>query len=91
MHYKKTVRKLYDTGWKKSYHTSVDFSMIGYGCGVFKYPQLFFEYLDMYQVLPRSYLISFGGGHGYKLILKNGCQTWQVKQKHLSWVVLNPG
>ena len=46
--------------------------MLGYGCGVSRYPQFFVEDLDMYQVLPRPYLASFGGGPGYKLILKMG-------------------
>ena len=49
--YKKTVRKLHDTGWKNSYHTFVDVSFLGYGCGVSQYPQFFVEDLDMYQVL----------------------------------------
>ena len=39
MSYKNKVRELPDTGWKKSYHTSADASMIGYGCGVSQYPQ----------------------------------------------------
>ena len=39
MNYKKTVRKLHDTGWKNSYHTSVDVSMLSYGYGVSQYPQ----------------------------------------------------
>ena len=68
MNYKKTVRKLHDTGWKNSYHTSADFSMLGYEFGVSKYPPLFVEDLDMYQVLPRPYLISFYGGPGDKFI-----------------------
>ena len=62
------MRKLHDTGWKNSYHTSADVYMLGYGCGVTQYPQLFVEDLDMYQVLPRPYLRSFGGGPGDKLI-----------------------
>ena len=70
MNYTKTVRKLYDTGWKNIYHTSADVYMLGYGCGVSQYPQLFVDYLDMYQVLPRPYLRSFYGGPGEKLIIK---------------------
>ena len=38
MNYKKTLRTLHDTGWKNSYHTSADVSMLGYGCGVSQYP-----------------------------------------------------
>ena len=53
MNYKKTVRKLRDTGWENSYHTSYDVSIIGYGYAVSQYPQFFVEDLDMYQVLPR--------------------------------------
>ena len=33
MNYKKKVRKFHDTGWKNSYHTSADVSMLGYGRG----------------------------------------------------------
>ena len=62
MTYKETVRKLHNTGWKKSYHTSADVSMLGYGCGVSMYPQFFVEYLKIYQMLPRRYIISFDGG-----------------------------
>ena len=43
MKYKKTVRKFHDTGWKNSYHTSADVSMLSYGCGVSQYPQFFVE------------------------------------------------
>ena len=50
MNYKKIVRKLHDTGWKKSYHTSDDASMIGYGCGVSQYPQFFVEDLDIFKI-----------------------------------------
>ena len=53
MNYKKTVRKFHDTGWKNSYHTSDDVSMLGYGYDVSQYPQLFDEDLDIYQILPR--------------------------------------
>ena len=62
------MRKLHDTGWKNIYHNSADVSMLGYGCGVSQYPQLFVEDLYMYQVLPSPYLRSFDGGTGDKLI-----------------------
>ena len=67
------MRKLHDTGWKKSYHTFDDVSMLGYGCGVSQYPQFFVEDLDIYHMLPRPYLRSFDGVPGDKLIIKNGC------------------
>ena len=66
------MRKLHDTGWKNSYHTSADVSMLGYGCGVSQYPQFFVEYLFMYHMLPRPYLRYFDGGTGDKL-RKIGC------------------
>ena len=72
MNYKKKVSKFHDTGWKNSYHTSADVSMLGYGCGVSQYPQLFVKDLDMYQMLPHPYLRSFDGGPGEKLIIKIG-------------------
>ena len=60
------MRKLHDTGCKNSYNTSADVSIPGYGCGVSQYPQFFVEDLDMYQMWPRTYLISFDGGPGFK-------------------------
>ena len=67
MNYKQTVRKLHNTVWKNSYHTSADVSMLVYGFGVSMYPQLFVEYLYIYHILPRSYLRSFDGGLGDKI------------------------
>ena len=64
--------------------------MLGYGCGVSQYPQFYAKYLDLYQVLPRPYLWSFDSGPGEKFNKKNGCYTWQVKQKHFSVDVLDP-
>ena len=68
MNYKETVRTLHDNGWKNSYHTYADVSMLGYGCGVSMYPQFFVEDLDIYQMLPRRYLRSFDGGPGGKVL-----------------------
>ena len=42
--------------------------MIGYGCGVSQYPEFYVIYLNMYQVLPCQYLLSFDDGHGDMLI-----------------------
>ena len=44
--------------------------MHGFGCGVSQYPHFFVEDLDMYQVLPRPYLISSDGFPGDKLLKK---------------------
>ena len=63
-----TLRKLHNTGWKNSYHTFDDVSMLGYGCGVSQYPQFFVKDLDVYQVSQRPYLRYFGGLPGDKLI-----------------------
>ena len=41
--------------------------MLGYGCGVSMYPQFFVKDLDLYQMLPRPYLIYFDGGPRDKL------------------------
>ena len=68
MNYKETVRKLHNTGLKNSYHSSADVSMLGYGCGVSMYPQLFVEDLDTYQMLPRPYLRSFSGSPGDQVL-----------------------
>ena len=70
MNDKQTVRKLHNTGWKNSYHTSADISMLGYGCGVYMYPQFFVEDLDIYQMLPYPYLRFFYGGPGDKGLKK---------------------
>ena len=80
MNYKQTVRKLHNTGWKNSYHTSADVSMIGYGCGVSMYPQFFVEDLDIYQMLPRPYLRAFDDGLGDKLMK----QKWVLKLANLA-------
>ena len=68
MNYKEKVRKLHNTGWKNSYHTSADVSMLGCGWGVSMYPQFFVEDLDIYQMLPRPYLRSFDVGPGYQVL-----------------------
>ena len=68
MHCKKKMRKLHYTGLGESYHNSADVSMLGYGCGASQYTQFFVEYVDIYQVLPRTVLKSFDGGPGDKLI-----------------------
>ena len=70
MDYKKTVKTLHDTCWKKTYFISADVSMLGYGCCVSQYPQFFVKDLDIYQVLPRPYLGYFDGGPGDRLIKK---------------------
>ena len=46
--------------------------MIGYGCGVSQYPQFYVKDLDMYQILPRPYIGSFGVFLGDNLIEKIG-------------------
>ena len=70
MNHKKTVRTFHETGWKNSYHTYGDVSMLFYGCGVSQYLQFFAEDLDMHQMLPRPYLRSFNGGPADQ-VLKN--------------------
>ena len=59
---------LYDAGWGNNYFASADFSMLGYGCSVYQYPQFYAKYLDMYQVLPHPYIGSFDGFPGDKLV-----------------------
>ena len=82
MNYKKTVRKFHDTGWKNSCHTSSDVSMLGYGCGLSQYPQVFVEDLDMYQMLPRPYLRSFDGSPGEIIIrIKLGVRLGKSSRK----------
>ena len=44
---------------EKQFFTSVDVSMIGYGCDVSQYPQYYDQDLDKYQVLPCLYFGSF--------------------------------
>ena len=60
--------KLNDVGWKNSYFTSADASMLGYGWGMSQYPHFYDKYLDMYQVLPHTYIGYFDGFIGDKLI-----------------------
>ena len=83
MNYKQTVGKLHNTGWKNSYHTSADVSMLGYGCGVYMYPQFFVEDLDIYQMLPYPYLrFFFYGGPGDKVLKKMGVGLGKPSRKN---------
>ena len=68
INYKRTVRKLNNSGKKNSYLTSADVSMLGNGCGVSQYPQFYDRELDKYQVLPRPYLRYFEVFPGDKFI-----------------------
>ena len=47
INYKITIRKLHGVGWKNSYFNSSDLSMLGYGCGVSRYPPFYDKYFDM--------------------------------------------
>ena len=40
----------------KTVFTSDDVSILGYGCGVSQYPQLYYQELKKYQILPCPYL-----------------------------------
>ena len=91
MNYKKTVRKLHDTGWEKSYHTYADVSLLGYGCCVSQYTQFFVEDLDMYQVLSRPYLRSFDGGPGDKLIIKKWVLDLASLAEKFVWECIESG
>ena len=62
--YKRTVRKLHDTGWKDIYFTSAYVDMIGHVYGVSMYLQFYIQHLENHQVLPHTYLGSFKGGNG---------------------------
>ena len=82
---KKTVKTLYDAGWKISYFISADFSMLIYGCGVSQYPQFLGKDLDIYQVLPRPYLWSFECGPGDKLIIKKWVLDLASREETFFW------
>ena len=68
MNNKETLRKLHNTGWENSYHTSADIYLLGYGCDVSMYPQFFVQDLNIYQMLRRPYLRSFDVGPGYQVL-----------------------
>ena len=66
--------------------TCADVSILGYECGVSKYPQFYYWYLENYQVLPRPYLV-FQGDNGEELKKKrNSCKTLQVNEKNILWM-----
>ena len=46
--YKSTVRKLHDSGWKNVKVTSAGVAMLGNGCGVSNYLQLYDKNLENY-------------------------------------------
>ena len=50
----------------KTVFTSANVYMLGYGCGVYQYPQFYDQDEDKYQVLPRPYWGSFEGYPGEK-------------------------
>ena len=56
---------------ENSYFASTDFSMLGYGCSLSQYPQIYSKYLDMYQMLPHPYKGYFDGFPTHKLIKQN--------------------
>ena len=65
--------KLHDAGWKNSYFTSADVSILGYGCVVSQYPQFYYQDKDNYQLLPRPYRESFYGYPEENIQNKNVC------------------
>ena len=85
------MRKLHDTGWKNINHTSADVSMLGYGCVVSMYPQFFVEYLDIYQMLLRTYLGYFDDGPGDKVLKQKWVLDLANRAETFSGNVLNPG
>ena len=66
------VGKIHDAGRENCYFTSVNVSMLGFGCGVSQYPQFYYQDLDKYQVLPLPYLGSLEGDNWRKLFKKMG-------------------
>ena len=64
--YEETVRKLHDCGWENGYLTFADVAMFGHGYGFSQYPQLYYQQLEKYQLLPCKYLRNFEGDSGYK-------------------------
>ena len=60
--------KLHGASWKNSYFTLAGVFMLGFGCCVYQYPQFYVKDLDMYQVLPHTYLGSFDAFPGGTLI-----------------------
>ena len=63
------VGKIHDAGRENCYFTSVNVSMLGFGCGVSHYPQFYYQQLDRYQVLShqyRGYSEGFPGDNFYK-------------------------
>ena len=80
--YRETVKNLHDAGFKNSYFTSADMSMLDSRCGVSQYPQFYYKDLDMYQVLPHPYNGSFDVFPGEKLILKMNVRLGKSSRKN---------
>ena len=51
---------------KNSFFTTADVDIISHACGVYQYPQLYYQHLEKYQLLPPPYLESFDVGNGEK-------------------------
>ena len=57
--YKRSVKKLHDYGWKNGYLISDDVDMLGLGCGMSQYTQLYDHQLERHQLLPCPYFWNF--------------------------------
>ena len=55
--YRTTVKKMHKFCWKAQYFKSADVSMLGHGCGVSQYPHFYDKTKNIYQMLPRPYVI----------------------------------
>ena len=53
--FKKTTKRMHETGWKNHYFKPAYLFMIGHCCGVSTYPQLYDGIYQIFQNLPRPY------------------------------------
>ena len=66
--YRSSVQNMHKNGWKAQYFKYSDVSMLGHGCGVSQYPQFYDTNKNIYQMLPRPYVVSYSGQKGHKIL-----------------------
>ena len=69
----------------KQYLVPANFSIVGYGCGVSRYSQFYYQDLDHYQALLRPYLGTFEGYTGKEFIKEKWLLDLEVQAETFFW------
>ena len=66
----KKIHNMHKLGWKVKYFKSTEVSMLGHGCGVSQYPEVYDTIKNIYQMLPYPYVGSYSGEKGHQFFHK---------------------